>query len=109
VLLLLDFPQAFDMVVHGLMLRNYSIGADMLVGSYLGERAQFVSSAGQDSRTFCWGCDVWSFSEICSWFALVYIRSTRGLSGIVVFTFMRMICRFIILVLCWTLQVVLMN
>jgi hypothetical protein len=43
VLLLLDFSQAFDMVVHGLLLcmlqnaQNYSVGAGMLVGSYLGE------------------------------------------------------------------------
>jgi hypothetical protein len=45
VLLLLDFSQAFDMVVHGLLLcklrnaQNCSVGAGMLVGSYLGERA----------------------------------------------------------------------
>jgi hypothetical protein len=48
VLLLLDFSQVFDMVVHGMLLcklqnaQNYSVGAGMLVGSYLGERIQFV-------------------------------------------------------------------
>jgi hypothetical protein len=48
VLLHLDFLQAFDMVVHGLLLckprnaQNYSVGAGMLVGSCLGGRAQFV-------------------------------------------------------------------
>jgi hypothetical protein len=55
VLLLLDISQAFDMVVHGMLLcklrnaQNYSVGAGMLVGSYLGERAQFVRSGGQES------------------------------------------------------------
>jgi hypothetical protein len=56
VLLLLDFSQPFDRVVHGLLLcklrnaQNYSVGAGgMLVGSYLGERAQFVRSGGQAS------------------------------------------------------------
>jgi hypothetical protein len=45
VLLLLNFSQAFGMVVHGLLLcklrraQNYSVGARILVGSYLGERA----------------------------------------------------------------------
>jgi hypothetical protein len=49
VLLLLDISQAFDMVVHGLLLcklqnaQNYSVGAGMLVGSYLGERTQLVT------------------------------------------------------------------
>jgi hypothetical protein len=41
-LLLLDFSQAFDMVVHGLLLyklrntqtQNYSVGAGMLVGIF---------------------------------------------------------------------------
>jgi hypothetical protein len=53
-LLLLDFSQTFDMMVHGLLLcklrnaQNYSVGADMLVGSYLGERAQFVRSGDQE-------------------------------------------------------------
>jgi hypothetical protein len=52
VLLLLDFSQAFDMVVHGLLLcklrnaQDCSVGAGILVGSYLGERAQFVRSGG---------------------------------------------------------------
>jgi hypothetical protein len=55
VLLLLDISQAFDMVVHGLLLcklqkaQNYSVGAGMLVGSYLGEQAQFGRSVGQES------------------------------------------------------------
>jgi hypothetical protein len=76
VLLLLDFSQAFDMVVYGLLLcklqntQNYSVGASMLVGSYFGERAQFVRSGGQESSV---GADVWGSSGICSWSALVYI------------------------------------
>jgi hypothetical protein len=55
VLLLLDFSQAFDVAVHGLLLcklrnaQNYLVGAGMLVGSYLGEQAQFVRSGGQGS------------------------------------------------------------
>jgi hypothetical protein len=41
--LLFNFSQAFDMVVHGLSLcklrntQNYSVGAAILVGSYLGD------------------------------------------------------------------------
>jgi ribonucleases P/MRP protein subunit RPP40 len=64
VLLLLDFSQAFDMVVHGLLLcklqnaQNYSFGAGMLVGSYLGERAQFVRSSGQESSVGAVTCGV---------------------------------------------------
>jgi hypothetical protein len=45
VLLLLDFSQAFEMVVHWYKVRNtqnYSVGAGMMVGSYPGEQAQFV-------------------------------------------------------------------
>jgi hypothetical protein len=53
-LLLLYFSQAFDMVVHVLLLcklsnaQKYSVGAGMLVRSYLGEGAQFVRSDGQE-------------------------------------------------------------
>jgi hypothetical protein len=52
VLLLLDFSQAFDMLEHGLLLcklqnsQNYSISAGVLVGSNLGDRAQFLRSGG---------------------------------------------------------------
>jgi hypothetical protein len=48
VLVLLDFSQAFAMVIHGLLLcelknlQNYSDGARMLVDSYLNGRTQFV-------------------------------------------------------------------
>jgi ribonucleases P/MRP protein subunit RPP40 len=64
VLLLLDFSQAFDMVVHGLLLfklrnaKNYSVGAGILVGSYLGERAQFVRSGGHESSFGDVNCEV---------------------------------------------------
>jgi hypothetical protein len=77
VLLLLDFSQAFDMVVHGMLLcklqnaQNYSVGAGMLVGSYLGERAQFVRSDGQDFSVETVTCGV--PQGFCSWSALVYI------------------------------------
>jgi hypothetical protein len=60
-MLLLDLSQAFAMVVHGLLLRNvqnYSVGAGMLVGSYLGERAQFVISGGQESSFVAVTCGV---------------------------------------------------
>jgi hypothetical protein len=87
------------MVVHGLCkphnAQNYSGGAGMLVGSYLGERAQFMRSGGQESSVGAY---------------LYHILTTsRGLSGIAVFTFMRMIYRFITLVLCRTFKSVLMS
>jgi hypothetical protein len=64
VLLLLDFSQAFDMVVHGLMLcklwntQKYSGGAGLLVQSYLGERAQFLRYGGQVSPVGVVTCGV---------------------------------------------------
>jgi hypothetical protein len=42
-------------MVHGLLLcklqnaQNYSVGAGMLMGSYLGEQAQFVRFGGLES------------------------------------------------------------
>jgi hypothetical protein len=48
VLVLLDFSQAFDLVIHELLLcklrnlQNYSDGAWMLVDSFLNGRTQFV-------------------------------------------------------------------
>jgi hypothetical protein len=59
-----DFSQAFDMVVHRLLLcklqtsQNYSVGAGMLMGSYLGERAQFVRSGGQKSSVVAVTCGI---------------------------------------------------
>jgi small basic protein len=47
-LVLLNFSQAFDMLIHGLLLcktknlQNYSVRARMLVNSYLNGRTQFV-------------------------------------------------------------------
>jgi ribonucleases P/MRP protein subunit RPP40 len=64
VLLLLDFSQAFDMVVHELLLcklqnsQNYSVGAGMLVGSYLGERPHFVRSGGLETSIGAVTCGV---------------------------------------------------
>jgi hypothetical protein len=73
VLLLLDFSLSFDMGVHEVLLcklrntQNYSVGDDMLVGSYLGERTQFVRSGGQESSVGTLTCG------ISSWSALVCI------------------------------------
>jgi hypothetical protein len=55
VLVLLDFSQTFDMVIHGLLLcklrnlQNYSDGDRMLVDSYLNGRTQFVRCGEKDS------------------------------------------------------------
>jgi hypothetical protein len=71
VLLLLHFSQAFDMVVHGLLLcmlrnaQNCSVGAGILVGSYLGERAQFVRSGGHRSSVGAVMCEVPQGSVLC--------------------------------------------
>jgi hypothetical protein len=57
--------EAFNMVVHGMLLcklqnaQNYSVGAGMLVmGSYLGERAQFVRCGGQESSVGALTCRI---------------------------------------------------
>jgi ribonucleases P/MRP protein subunit RPP40 len=58
VLVLLDFSQAFDMVIHGLLLcklknlQNNSDGARMLVDSYLNGRTQFVRCGEKESSSF---------------------------------------------------------
>jgi hypothetical protein len=99
VLLILDFSQAFDMVVHGLLMcklqnaQNYSVGAGMLVGSYLGERAQFVRSGGQESFVGAVTCGIFQGSVLGPLLFMSYIDDVSGLSGIAVFTFMRMIFR----------------
>jgi hypothetical protein len=55
VLELLDFSQAFDMIIHGLLLcklkslQNYSDGTRMLVDSYLNGRTQFVRCGEKES------------------------------------------------------------
>jgi hypothetical protein len=71
VVLLLDFSQAFDMVVHDLLLckllnaQNYLVGAGMLMRSNLGERAQFVRSGGQESSIGAVTCGV-PQGSVCS-------------------------------------------
>jgi hypothetical protein len=58
------FSQAFDMVMHGLLVcklrnaQNYAVGVNLLVESYLGERAQFVPSGGQESSVRAVSCGV---------------------------------------------------
>jgi hypothetical protein len=86
VLLLLDFSQAFDMVVHELLLcklryaQNYSVSAGMLVGSYLGERAQFVRSGGQESSVVAVTCGVPQESVIGPLLIILYIDHVSRVS-----------------------------
>jgi hypothetical protein len=57
--LLLDCSQAFYMLFRELRnAQNYSVGAGMLVGSYLGERAQFLRSDNQKSSVGAMTCGV---------------------------------------------------
>jgi hypothetical protein len=84
VLLLLDISQAFDMVVHGLLLcklqntQNYSVGAGMLVGSYLGERTQLVRSGSQESSVGAVTCGVSQESVLGPLLFISYIRRLEG-------------------------------
>jgi hypothetical protein len=78
VLLLLDFSQAFDMLVHGLLLcklRNELFGwCWYAVWSYLGERAQFVRSGGQESSVGAVTCGVSQGSVLGSLLFSSYIE-----------------------------------
>jgi hypothetical protein len=64
VLVRLDFSQAFDMVIQGLLLRNltnlqnYSDGARMLLGSYLNGKTQFVRCVEKKFSVGNVTCDV---------------------------------------------------
>jgi hypothetical protein len=59
VLVLLDFSQAFDMVLCKLRnLQNYSDGARMLMDSYLNGRTQFVRCGEKESFVARVTCDV---------------------------------------------------
>jgi hypothetical protein len=76
--------------------------AGMLLGSYLGEREQFVRFGGQESYVGAVTCAVPQGS-------VHILTKSRGLSGISVFTFMCMICRLITLVLRRTFKAVLIS
>jgi hypothetical protein len=87
VLLLLDFPHSFDMVAHGLLpcklqnAQNYSVGGGMLVGSYLGKRAQFVRSRGQESSVGAVTCGVSQGSVLGPLLFISYIDDVSRVSG----------------------------
>jgi hypothetical protein len=100
VLLLLDFLQAFDMVLYELLLwndQNYSVSVGMQVGSYIGERVQLVRSGGQESSVGAVTCEVPQGSVLGQLYHFLYhiLMMSRGLSGIAIFTFMWMLCRLI--------------
>jgi hypothetical protein len=88
VLLLLDFSQALDLVVHGLLLcklqnaQNYSVGAGMLVASYVGKRAQFVRSGGQESSVGAVTCGVSQGSVLGPLLFISYIDDVSMLSSL---------------------------
>jgi hypothetical protein len=89
--------------------QNYSLGAGMLVGSYLGERVQFVRSAGQESSVGAVTCGVSQGSVLDPLLFISYIDEVSRVIRYCRFHILRMICRFITLVLCRTFKGVLMS
>jgi hypothetical protein len=103
-LVLLDFSQAFDMVIHGLLLcnlknlQNYSDVARKLVDSYLNDRTQFVRCGEKESSVGRVACGVPQGPAVVGLFYLFFILMTfrRYFSSSTAgFIFMRMIFRFI--------------
>jgi hypothetical protein len=76
--------------------QNYSVGA--------GERAQFVRSGGEEISVGAVTCGVLQGSVLDPLLFISYIDDVSRVISVAVFTFMRMICRFITLVLCRTFK-----
>jgi hypothetical protein len=80
VLVLLDFSQAINMVIHGLLLcklkdlQNYSDGARMLVDSYLNGRTQFVRCGEKESSVGRITCGVSQGSVVGPLLFVFYIK-----------------------------------
>jgi hypothetical protein len=80
VLVLLDFSQAFDMVIYGLLLcklknlQNYTDGARMLVDSYLNGSTQFVRCGEKES----WEGDVWCSAGVSRFVTVLVFRIYKG-------------------------------
>jgi hypothetical protein len=78
VLELLVFCQAFDMVIHGLLLcklrslQNYLDGARMLVDGGLVSEWEDPVCEMRLKGVFCWEGDVWCSAEVGSWSTIIY-------------------------------------
>jgi hypothetical protein len=104
VLVLLDFSQAFDMVIHWLLLcklkdlQTYSDGAQMLVDSCLNGRTQFMRCGENSLPLTCGVCRGKSLVQFYLFLILMMFRGFLSTAGSI---FMRMISKFITVLVFW--------